>query len=175
MTPHPRDKFGGGGEGGGCILELLCLCVYLSVWKCVRILSGWYLLNCSTFCNQTWYVGMLSWDGVSCRNIVCYLQGHGHSKTLYNQNMTLFYYIFYAFGLFATELCFRVNHQNLECHVKNWTAVYRSRSQWRFEIKCWWILSGQYLLNRSTFCNQTWYGSALSWNRVSCRTFFCYL
>ena len=39
--------------------------------------------------SQTWYGGVLSWDGASCRKFVCYLQGQGHSKGLSNQNMTV--------------------------------------------------------------------------------------
>ena len=37
-----------------------------------------------------------------------------------------------------------------------------------FVCLCVWILSGQYLWNCSTFFNQTWYGDASSWARVSC-------
>ena len=30
-------------------------------------------------------------------------------------------------------------------------------------------LSERYIFNRLTFCNQTWYGDALSWTQVSCK------
>ena len=49
---------------------------------------------------------------------------------------------------------------------KDWIALLwsRSRSQERLRIP-----SQRYLLNRWTFCNQTWYGDAPSWTRVLCK------
>ena len=32
-------------------------------------LSRWYLLNCQTFCHQTWYCDASSWAGVSCKKM----------------------------------------------------------------------------------------------------------
>ena len=40
--------------------------VQLSHCPGVMVLSRWYLLNCVTFCNQTWHAGALSCAGVSC-------------------------------------------------------------------------------------------------------------
>ena len=53
-------------------------------------LSGWYLLNCRTFCNQTCYSDTASWAGVLCREKkkVCYLQSH--NEGWYDQDMTRF-------------------------------------------------------------------------------------
>ena len=38
-------------------------------------LSRWYILNCRTFCYQTWYGDAVSWARVSCKKrLVCYFQ-----------------------------------------------------------------------------------------------------
>ena len=58
-----------------------------SQWRS-KCFSWWYLLNCETFCYQTWYCDASSWAGVSCRKIGVLFQGHGHSKGSYDQNMT---------------------------------------------------------------------------------------
>lgn len=39
------------------LLNLLCLSVCVRVW----IFFRWYLLNCLTFCNKTWYAGASLW------------------------------------------------------------------------------------------------------------------
>ena len=41
----------------------------------------------ATFCNQTGYCGAPPWAGMSCEKMGSYLQGQGHSVSLYNQNM----------------------------------------------------------------------------------------
>ena len=51
--------------------------------------------------------------------LVHYFQCQGHSKGLYNQNMT-FYYIFRTAGLFATKLGLIVQHHKPECPVEKW-------------------------------------------------------
>ena len=50
---------------------------------------------------------------------------------------------------------------------KDWIALSWSRSQKvqnSSECSSWW-----YLLSCWTFCNQTWYGDATSWAKVSCK------
>ena len=48
------------------------------------------------------------------------LQCQGDSKGLYNQNMTIFYYIFRTAGPFVTKLGLIVQHHKLECPVEKW-------------------------------------------------------
>ena len=49
-----------------------------------------YLLNHITFWYQTWYNDAASWARVSSRKkIVCCLQGQGHNKGSFDQNVTL--------------------------------------------------------------------------------------
>ena len=65
--PHPTNhyKAGDGGMVVGRMLESLLL---PSV--CVpKALPRRYLLNCSTFCNQTWYAFASSWARVSCEKV----------------------------------------------------------------------------------------------------------
>ena len=75
------------------ILQTLSVCDWCPIWMytpvdrlsmlkllhpSVWIFSGRYFLNCSIFCYQTWYSGVLSWARESCRKkLVCYLQGEG--------------------------------------------------------------------------------------------------
>ena len=54
-----------------------CLCVHLSVW---------HLWNGSTFQNQTWDGGALSWTG-ECHQMAFYLKGKGHSERSHNWNV----------------------------------------------------------------------------------------
>ena len=73
-NPSNKMKFVGvGGLGGGGSASL-----YMGVWNWFE----WYLLNCSAFCNQTWYGSASSWAGVLCKTIAnikgskeCYLLG----------------------------------------------------------------------------------------------------
>ena len=55
-----------------------------------------------------------------CRaeELVHYLQCQGHSKGLYNQNMTYCWHIFYIACLFATRLGLIVQHHKLEYLVE---------------------------------------------------------
>ena len=43
----------------------------------------------ATFCNQTWYCGAPPWARMSCKKMISYFQGQGHSVGLYHQNMTV--------------------------------------------------------------------------------------
>ena len=89
-TPPPPLPYQKGGGWGWSILESL----RPSVLSCVRVselvfLSFRYLLNRSTIFSQTWYCGVLSRCGVSCRNIGALSSMSGHCKGLYYQNMTI--------------------------------------------------------------------------------------
>ena len=48
-----------------------------------------YVLNCWILGNQTWYCDPSLWAGVHAKRLVCYVQGQGHSKHAYDQNMTV--------------------------------------------------------------------------------------
>ena len=48
------------------------------------------------------------------------VQFQGHSKGLYNQNMTYCWHIFYIACLFATRLGLIVQHHKPECSVEIW-------------------------------------------------------
>ena len=52
--------------------------------------------------------------------LVQYPQCQGHSRGLHNQNMTIFYYIFYTTGSFATKPSLIVQHHKPECPVEKW-------------------------------------------------------
>ena len=67
--------------------------VCLSVW----ILSRPYLLNCSTFCNQTWYDDVLLSSGVPCRKIVLLSSRSRSQQRLISPKYDCFYYLFYTY------------------------------------------------------------------------------
>ena len=98
-----------------------------------------------------------------CRaeKLVLCVQCQGHSEGLYNQNMTIFYYIFKSAGPFATKVSLMVQHHKPECPVGK--CDYCVQGQGHNKVKnvseC---LSRQYLLNHRTFCHQTWHGYAAS-------------
>ena len=84
------------------------------------------------------------------------------------KGLTFFYYIFLTADSFATK-------RNLLCHKPECLLQKRKEKISMCKVKvtvniqnvseC---LSGWYLLNRRTFCYQTWCGDAASWARVSC-------
>ena len=47
------------------------------------------LINCQTVCYQTWYCDASSWAGMHAKRLVYCFRGPGHSKGLYDQNMTV--------------------------------------------------------------------------------------
>ena len=48
----------------------------------------------------------------------CYLQGQGHSKGSYDQNMTVSTILSELFYSLATKLDLMIHHQQLECPMK---------------------------------------------------------
>ena len=61
------------------------------------MLSGRYFLNHRTFCYQIWYGDAASWASVMLTFCCgCYLQGQGHSKSSYDQNITLSAVYYYS-------------------------------------------------------------------------------
>ena len=66
--------------------------VTVKVQNVSECLSGRDLLNHRIFCYQTWYGNTASLAKVSCRKIgsISSIQFKGHSKGLYNHNMTIF-------------------------------------------------------------------------------------
>ena len=66
------------------------------IFSVCLIVSAQYRLNCSTFFFLTKLGIMVYYREVMCHaeKLVHYLECQGHSEGLYNQNMTIFYYIF---------------------------------------------------------------------------------
>ena len=60
--------------------------------------------------------------------LVYYPECQGHSKGLYNQNMT-FYCIFLAAGLFSNKLGVIVQHHKPECPVEKWNYYVQGHSE----------------------------------------------
>ena len=118
--------------------------VTAKVWNFHKYLSGWYLLNDSTFFNQTWYGGVLSWVGVSCRK-----NGLLSSRSMSQQRLA------------------RVpKHQLTNRNVmwkKHWITVLKVRGKLQNVNEC---LSRQHPLNYWTFHYQTWYSDKSSWAGV---------
>lgn len=56
--PHPSVTMLRWGVGQ-CAYWIYCVCLFVCV--CVWIFFRWYLLNCLTFCNKTWYAGASLW------------------------------------------------------------------------------------------------------------------
>ena len=71
-----------------CLVKKLDNCFqalgYSQGSKC-QCLSRWYLLNHVTFCYQTWSCDASPCARVHAKRLVCYFQGHGHSKGSYDQ------------------------------------------------------------------------------------------
>ena len=114
-------------------------------------MSGWYFLNHWTF----YYMYQYELDCLSKR-LGSYLQGQVTVK----DNMTFFNIL--------SELLIL-----LQLNLVWWYIIIRWIVLWK-EVtekvqnssEC---SSGQYLLSYWTFCNQTWYGDATSWAKVSCK------
>ena len=109
--------------------------VYPSLCPSVRILSGQHLLNRSTFCNQTWYGGVLSRDGVSYRKIS--LQS-SRSRSQWGLIQSEYYCFYYTSSELLTLLqSTLVWWYILICRSVMWKKekrllCSRSRSQWNF-------------------------------------------
>ena len=100
-----------------------CICSSLHPYVCLceQILSGWYLLDCSTFCNQTGYGGVLSRDGVSCRKI-CLLSSRSRSQwgliiNYWNMTCSTSTTFFWTADSLAIKLGLMVHHHKPECLV----------------------------------------------------------
>ena len=148
-SPPPIYKY----KGDGCIGTTPS--VILSVCP---VMSACYLLNCSTKCGMVVYYHKSVFHA---EKLVHYHQCHGHSKGLYNQNITIFTLSSKLLVCFATKLSLIVQHHKLECPVeKKWMTVFEAKVTAKVQnvSEC---LSG-YLLNHRTFCYQTWYGNAAS-------------
>ena len=84
---------------------------------CLALFKG-YLLNCSPFCNKTWYGRTSSWVGMSCKI---------KWGAIFNVTVTVtaciikhdcFYYIFLTNDSFATKLNVIVDHHKPKCSAK---------------------------------------------------------
>ena len=102
--------------------------------------------------------------GTHAGRFVCHLQGQGHSKGSYDQNMTL---STISADSLATRLGLMVHRYMPECLVKK--MDYCNGQCYSEGSKPQECLSRQYLLNHQTFYYQTWYGDASAWVGVSCK------
>ena len=68
------------------------------------------------------------------------------------------------------------HHHKLDCLVKrlDFSVVVKVNVKGKVQNSSE-SLSGRYLLSCWTFCNQTWYGDATSWMRLSSRRLVCFL
>ena len=80
-------------------------------------LSGWYLLNCRTFCYQTWYGDASSWAGVSYKKIgLLSLRSRSQGGFIWSKYDS-FYYILWTADPFAAKLRFIVHFHKQECFM----------------------------------------------------------
>ena len=159
--------------------------VWYAIFK-VKVIEGahmikiWqfllYLLNWRPFCFQTWFVDAASWARVSCRKkIVCYLQGQGHSKGSFDQNIALCAISFELLIPWQPNLVWRyiVISQSVMWKKKPGLLHLRAGHSEGSECKC---LSRWCLLNRLFFFfffNQTWYCDASPWALVPAKRLMC--
>ena len=113
-TPLHRDKF------KRVYIEITvsaCLCIHLFICVSLWSLIGWYLLNCPTLCNQTWYDGPSSWAGLSYGS--CAAFNIKVTERVYVIKIWLFFYcIFWTNDPFATRCSLMVHHRKPECLVR---------------------------------------------------------
>ena len=85
ISPHPPPPFIG---GWGLVLLSLCPSVVLSAYP---IVSAQYFLNRSTIFFSNFGMVVYYHEAIShAKKLVHHLQCQGHSKSLYNQNKTIF-------------------------------------------------------------------------------------
>ena len=108
-----------------------------NVWNVNKCLSRRYFLNRSTFCNQTWYSGVLSWVGVPCRIIgLLSLWSRSQQRLIWSE-YDWFYYLFWTADSFAFKFGLMVHFHMPECRVKkkkNGLLFSWWRSQWNFKL-----------------------------------------
>ena len=91
-------------------------------------------------------------------------------KVTVKDNQSTFWYIILTADPFATKLGLMLRHHKVECPVKrlDCSVVVKVKVTGNVQnsSEC---PSGQYFLSFLTFCNQTWYGGATLWAKVSCK------
>ena len=114
---HPCNK-------GGGVLDSLC------PFPFVPSLSG-YLLNCSTIHNKLGTVVHYHESECYVENLVSYLQGEGHSESLYNQNdeVTFLKSKHGTSEILQTALCFHV-------HLSSTLLPFLDPCFWRDRSSC---------------------------------------
>ena len=146
-------------------MESLCPSVLVSVCPYVLILSGWYLLNCSNFVTRLGMVVQHHDLEGHAERLVCWLQGHSeglHLTKIWVSTVSSELLIPFQPNLVWWYI---ILSQNVWWEY--WIAVFKVKVTAKVQIvmEC---LSCRYLLNRWTFCDQTWCDEALSWAWVSC-------
>ena len=100
-----------------------------------QCMFGWYLLNHSTFCNQTWYCGVLSWDECNVEYLVLLsLRSRSQQGLKYSEWLFLLYLP--NFWSICNQSWF--NGHKLECPVKKLIVMLKVKvtvKVWKVE-KC---------------------------------------
>ena len=141
----------------------------------IQIKSQWMFVQITSskpwnFCYQTWYGDDHRVPESYAKRLVCYLQGHGHSKGSCNQIMTVSTILSELLILLLPNLVwwYIISQSVL---WRNWIAVFKVKVTAKLENVNEY-LSIQYLLNCWTSYHQTWYGDASSWARISQKYWF---
>ena len=118
----------------------LCPSVCLSICSLVDVSDFVWMISSEPLNHFKPKLGMVVYYyEVEChvQKLVHYLQCQGHSKGLYKQNMTFFFFT-KSSGLFATKLYLIVHHHKLECPVEK--CGYCIQGQHHSEdSKCKWM------------------------------------
>ena len=122
--------------------------------------------------NLAWWCSIIN-QSVMWRKIVRYLQGQGVVEVMALKQGLIwpkydfFYYNLWTAYSLANSLGLIIHHHKPECLLKNNNNKVTAKVQNINE--CLSRMTRYYLLNRWTFCYQTWYCDASLWAVVSCR------
>ena len=104
------------------------------------------------------------------KRLVSCLQGQGHSYDNININRIWLFNVIWTADPFATEMGLMVHHHKVDCLVKILDCSVVVKVKVTEKVKNSSECSSEWhLLSCWTFCNQTLYGDAASWARVSCK------
>ena len=112
--------------------------VTVKAWSVHECLFWWYLLNHSTFCNQIWYGGVLSWVGVSCRKIGLLFSRSRSQHGLILSEYDCFYDIFWTADPFSIKHGLMVLSHMPECCVRK-KKDYCIQGQDTVKLECRWM------------------------------------
>ena len=99
--------------------------------------SGWYLLCCWTFCNQTCHGGASSWARVPCKKIRL-LSLNRVTVGSHIIKYYCFYHLCWTADLFATIFNWMVHQRKLECFVEKLDRSFQGQDH-NAGAKFYWI------------------------------------